>query len=281
MASTFMEVIENQNGYFGEGWQYPLFAIALCALLLLWRRRDMAAVVVYTFIMLIIIYCPVTAFILMKFMGENVYWRMFWLLPLIPVLGVAMTEFLPLVIEVSKRLFAKEDSDKTKRGGIVKVITVLMVLGIYAGLLTGGGNFVYKDGNVTWAKNFEKLPLEVIDVIEALNSDYENSPSGEKKLAAVGTIVPFIRQYDSTITLTYGRSTIQKKDKSGTKGKLYTELTNKKHPDYEFIEKVLKKTDTTYLIVANNMSVSVKEMSKHGYEAIYDNGAYTLLKAAE
>ena len=122
------------------------------------------------------------------------------------------------------------------------------------------------------------LPPEVIDVIEAVNADYEAAPVGEKKLAAVGTIVPFIRQYDATIRLTYGRSTIQKEDKSDKKGRLYEELTNAQSPDYDEIEEILEQTETTYLIIADNMSVRSSKMAEHGYEVIYDNGAYTLMK---
>ncbi len=270
MTEVFTEVIENQTGYFGTGWQYPFFAIALCGLLLLWKRRDAAVVTLYTLIMLVIIYCPITAKVLMAFMGDNVYWRMFWLLPIIPVLGVAMVEFVGLVIKAFDRIF----SGKKWAGAAA----VALVVAIYAGLLYGGGYFVYQDGNVIWAKNPEKLPPEIVDIIEAVNSDYEAAPEGEKKVAAVGTIVPFIRQYDSTILLTYGRSTVQKEDKNGTRGEIYEQLTNELSPDYDRIEKLLKKTDTTYLIIANNMSVDAGEMSGHGYEVIYDNGAYTLMK---
>ena len=273
MTATFYEVIENQNGYFGEGWQYPVFAIALAGLLILWRRRDAAIAALYSVIMLIIIYCPLTAGILMGFMGENVYWRMFWLVPIIPVLGVAMVEFIPMVIKAFCGIFKKDGSDR-----VIRTVAVVFVLAIYGGLLYGGGHFVYRDGNVTMAKNMEKLPPEVIDVIEALNADYEQAPVGEKKVAAVGTIVPFIRQYDSTVLLAYGRSTIQKEDKSGVRGKLYMQLTATEHPGYKKIKKLLDRTDSTYLIIADNGHVSAERMGGFGYETIYDNGAYTLMK---
>ena len=280
MTATFMEVMENQTGYFGEGWQYPIFAIALAALLILWRRRDAAIATLYTVIMLVVIYCPLTADILMRFLGDNVYWRMFWLLPIIPILGVAMVEFIPLTINAFYAM-AKRKADDTghKSGGrFITILAVALVLAIYGGLLYGGGYFVYQDGNVTWAKNLEKLPPEVIDVVDALNVDYEAEPVGEKKLAAVGTIVPFIRQYDSTILLSYGRSTIQKEKKTGAKGQLYLQLTTEEQPDYDLIEELLTKTKATYLIIADNMSVRSVKMSDHGYEVIYDNGAYTLMK---
>ncbi len=274
MSAVFSEIIENQTGYFGEGWQYPLFAIALTGLLLLWRRRDAAAVALYTVIMLFIIYCPVTAKILMGFMEGDVYWRMFWLLPIIPVLAIAMVEFVPLVVSAAVRIFSADGKKKKA----LSFVAVILVFAIYAGLLCGGGRFVYRDGNVTWAKNPEKLPDEVIDIIEAVNADYESAPMGEKRVAAVGTIVPFIRQYDATVLLTYGRSTIQKEDKSGKKGELYEALTNDTSPDYDRIDRLLQKTETTYLIIANNMHVRASEMNARGYETVYDNGAYTLLK---
>ncbi|MCR5098232.1 MAG: hypothetical protein K6B14_04715 [Lachnospiraceae bacterium] len=274
MTAVFSEIIEEQTGYFGEGWQYPIFAIVLVGLLLLWRRRDAAIAALYTVIMMVVIYCPVTAKFLMSFMEGGVYWRMFWLLPIIPVLALGMVEFLPLVVRAAVDLFKADDKKKKP----ISVIAVVLVLAIYAGLLAGGGRFVYQDGNVTWAHNPEKLPEEVIDIIDAVNADYEAAPVGEKRVAAVGTIVPFIRQYDATVLLAYGRSTIQKEDKSGKKAELYEQLTNAENPDYDRIAKLLKKTDTTYLIIADNMHVRASEMNVRGFETVYGNGAYTLLK---
>ncbi len=274
MAEVFSEIIENQTGYFGDGWQYPLFAIALVGLLLLWRRRTAAAVTLYTLIVMVIIYCPLTAKFLMGFMEGDVYWRMFWLLPIIPVLALAMVEFVPLVVSAAHRLFKADE----KKSGLVSVLAVLLVLAIYGCLLFGGGRFVYQDGNVTWASNPEKLPDEVIDIIEAVNADYEAAPMGDKRVAAVGTIVPFIRQYDGTVYLSYGRSTIQKEDKSGKKGQLYEQLTNVTDPDYDLITELLDDTDTTYLIIADNMHVLATEMNERGFDTVYGNGAYTLLK---
>ena len=274
MAEVFSEIIENQTGYFGDGWQYPLFAIALVGLLLLWRRRTAAAVTLYTLIVMVIIYCPLTAKFLMGFMEGDVYWRMFWLLPIIPGLALAMVEFVPLVVSAAHRLFKADE----KKSGLVSVLAVLLVLAIYGCLLFGGGRFVYQDGNVTWASNPEKLPDEVIDIIEAVNADYEAAPMGDKRVAAVGTIVPFIRQYDGTVYLSYGRSTIQKEDKSGKKGQLYEQLTNVTDPDYDLITELLDDTDTTYLIIADNMHVLATEMNERGFDTVYGNGAYTLLK---
>ncbi len=273
MTAVFSEIIEEQIGYFGDGWQYPLFAMALVGLLLLWRRRDAAIAALYTVIMMVIIYCPLTAKFLMNFMEGGVYWRMFWLLPIIPVLALAMVEFVPLVIEAAGRFGSDE-----KKKSVLGIIAVVLVLAIYAGLLVGGGRFVYQDGNVTWAHNLEKLPEEVIDIVDAVNADYEAAPVGEKRVAAVGTIVPFIRQYDATVLLAYGRSAIQKEDKSGKKGELYEQLTNIENPDYDKIRNLLDETDTTYLIIADNMHVRASEMNDRGFETVYGNGAYTLLK---
>ena len=277
MTEVLSEVIEYQSGYFSEGWQYPMFAVSLFGLLVLWQRRTAAKVTLYTVIMLFIIYCPLTAEILLHFMGDGVYWRMFWLLPIIPVTGVFMVEFLPRVVQAAEGLIGGEKSRKA-----VGVVAGIVVIAIYAGLLVGGGHFAYSDGNILRAGNLEKLPPDIVDMCDAINADAAEHPELTKKVASVGNPVPFIRQYDATIGMAYGRQTIWNgrdgDHRNNKKYKLYWELSNEENPDYDKLRDLIDKNGCDYVLILDEGYVTAGGLEEQGFDTVYDNGSYTLLR---
>ena len=270
--AVFDQIIESQNGYFADGWQYPLFFAALVLLPVIYRKKESWIFVVYTLVALAVIYCPFTAKIIMNAVGSDVYYRMFWVLPILYVMGVFIVEMFPVSMETAKKLLPKM-KDKT-----VKILASFFLILIFAGLMYEGGHMVYERGVIGWGHNMEKLPADVIDVCDFINSDYEKDPVGEKRVTAVGTMVQYVRQYDATILQSYGRNTVYKGDHTKGKGRLYRELSSEPDPDYDYIEKMLIKTDSTYLVIADAGFVKASEMESRGFLSIHDNGTYTVLK---
>ena len=147
MSAAFSEVIENQNGYFADGWQYPLFFMALVLLLVLWKKKEAGIFFVFTLVAMAVIYCPVSAWVIMKAVGEDVYYRLFWVLPILYVLAAFMVEMFPLVGKKFNRIIAS-----------------ILLVALFAGLMFFGGHMVYERGVIGRAHNLEKLPPEVLEL---------------------------------------------------------------------------------------------------------------------
>lgn len=76
------------NNYWGDSVFPYLLAIALLYLLIFKRKKKTTRYVLgYVFLALFLFFFPYTAKIIQKCIGENVYWRVLWLVPSTPVIG--------------------------------------------------------------------------------------------------------------------------------------------------------------------------------------------------
>ena len=87
--------IEKLLLYIGDSWQYGLFLAALLYLLFSKEEKKTKRFFVsYTIVFLVVFFCPITAKIIMDYcIGQSVYWRMLWLLPIPLFIAVAGTKF--------------------------------------------------------------------------------------------------------------------------------------------------------------------------------------------
>ncbi len=66
---------------FEGAWLFPLLVTA--ALWILWQEKDLTRKLLLgalPLIFLVLYWCPLTGILFMKILGENVYWRILWLL---------------------------------------------------------------------------------------------------------------------------------------------------------------------------------------------------------
>ena len=82
MASYFNTAADWLRSYAGDGWHVVLFLPALAYILFArCDKRLKRFLAAYTVLFLFLYFCPVTAKIIMDYcIGEEVYWRMLWLL---------------------------------------------------------------------------------------------------------------------------------------------------------------------------------------------------------
>ena len=58
------------------------------------NKKSTKYLIPYTVVVLAVFFCPISAKVIQKCIGSTVYWRVLWLLPVIPLIASAMTEFL-------------------------------------------------------------------------------------------------------------------------------------------------------------------------------------------
>lgn len=173
------------QAYIGTGFYHILYLICL-----IWIMRDSRIdrkwkylFGGYTILFLILYYFPVTARIIASLIGGNVYWRMFWILPI------------PILIAFVASCFT--DGEKVK--GWKRFLCVAAVVVI----LAASGKNLYTNGGFVKAENSQKLMAETVMVCEMLEADRQE---GQIIRAAVpNEMVSELRQYDADIYLPYGR----------------------------------------------------------------------------
>ena len=175
------------QSYIGVGFYHILYLICL-----IWLIRDRRIerkwkyfFVGYTILFLFLYYFPVTAKVIITLIGEDVYWRMFWILP-VPVFVAFMAAWFV-------------DGERTK--GARRVLCVAAV----ALVLVLSGRNLYTNGGFVRAENSQKLMEETIMVCEMLEADRQE---GEIiRVSVPNEMLYELRQYDVDIFLPYGRWT--------------------------------------------------------------------------
>ena len=222
MTEIFQTMLGMFQQYVGDSWHYALFALAL--LYLLFSREEKKTrglfwgyVLAFAFVYL----CPLTAKVIMDYcIGESVYWRMLWLLPIPLVLAYVCT----------KVCFHFKNM-------ILRSVAVILL----AACIVVTGTCVYQPGVTPYvrAANLNKIPPEVVGICDQINADRGD---GAACVTASEELVSFIRQYDASIGLTYGRRRSGKR-----RDIIYGELISGQ-PNFPRLVKYARSLEANYLV---------------------------------
>ncbi len=198
MREIFDVVMSMYDTYNGTGMHMALFFASLLYLICQSMKKDAPKAdadkrylfIGYTMLFFIICFFPVTAKIIMKLLGsgENVYWRMFWLLPAVVVTGYVAVQMLMQMETKVKRYF---------------------LLGLMLVVIAMTGTFVYNDANFDPKQNNYKLPNDTVQICDIINADASANGIETKKLLVSNELLTTIRQYDASILMPYGNEVIK------------------------------------------------------------------------
>lgn len=253
MMTYFYSALEKLRMYNGHGWHLILFLLALGYLCVCRREKEHRKFwVSYTVVFAVIFFCPLTAKIIMDYcIGESVYWRMMWLLPI------------PLVIAyVCARLAGKQKKPPLQ----------IACFALLAALIIAGGKNMYfgEGGRLEKADNINKIPAEVTLICETILQD--GDPQEVKKAVIPDWLTGFIRQYTPQIEMAFGRW--------GGEGKaskrIYKQMTSG-DPDFEVVAENARKLLCAYLVywVTQEQDELLQEM---GYVPIGQVNGYIIYR---
>lgn len=181
---TMGQVTDIYNLYNGKSIYMVLFFCALIFLCLTEENHGKKTILVYSSLfMLFYFFCPITAYVMLKY-DQEIFYRTLWFLPV--SVGIAYAVI---------RLIGREE----------RVIRKLVIGFLACLFIICGGDYSYDNPTFVEAENLYHIPNYVKDVADAI------SPHDSAKW--VDAVVPqemisYIRQYDSTIHLPYGREVL-------------------------------------------------------------------------
>jgi hypothetical protein len=211
--------------YFSNGYIWVCLCFSLIFIILS-RPKKKYSVFIAWYIILIGIIClnPIVAYILTRMGLDGVYWRIFWIMPIGCIIACA---FVKGTYHISKRAIRVE----------VSCICILVLI--------LSGKFVYTSENFQKATNIYKIPDDVIEV-----SDYLEDNS---KIIAPDDILIWIRTYNPTIELLYGRQALffgGRPEQEEVKSLLECEIWNA-----EEIANLAQTCECQYIVVAKVQQV--------------------------
>lgn len=242
---------EAYERYSGKGVIQILMLIGALYIIIYDKKKENRHFGLYIFTMIFIICIPFLAYVFAEhFIGSDVYWRMFWLLPsyiIIPYAAVKISEKMP----------------KKKKKGFVIAILLLII---------AGGSCLYNEDNFAKTENKYRLPNEAIEVCDKMYLGHEG-----KKIRVVVPegIIPYVRQYNPNIRMIYGRELALIK-KSGKKYELMLEI-NSDYPDIEHIADYLSNKKCGY-IVFNKTAQGLEKLWDFGYDYFDETDNYIIYK---
>lgn len=232
--------------YFADGWYFYFMIAAVLYVIIRRHARKKAGFFAYAaIILLILIFNPVVTAIVEKMLEGNVYWRVFWTLPLIPLIAYVVT-----------------DIAWERREWFMRLLACVM----FAGIIMVGGKWIYTQENFTKAENTYKIPDQAAGVCELIMED-----GAEGRAIVHPDLITYLRQYSADVTMLYGRRGYSS-NLTRVMDALQQEVI-----DVEYLEKVAKYYECSYIVVkADALFQSMPEES--GWILLGDTGMYCVYK---
>ncbi len=173
--------------YKNYGGSSMLTLLVMAAVLYLWvteERGEVRALFVYlTAGIIALFFFPFFAWAAMHiFLDSQVYYRLLWLIPMGMIVSYAAARAVSQIETRRKRI----------------IVSILFLL-----FIVRSGSLIYQNPMVTRAENLYHLPGSVISVADVMHVD-----DREVKAVVPSEMLQFIRQYDASIHLAYGREAL-------------------------------------------------------------------------
>lgn len=294
MQNVISDMLSAWKGYWGNGFYPWLLLLTMVYLVLFFRKKEVIRqMLFYVGILLFLFFCPVTAWLIQKCVGGDVYWRVLWLLPTVPLLAYGGTALI-YGSRDSKSPTADEPkeavADEQKKTADVQWQTVtnereaeasrfsvriLLLVLLLAGIVVSGKSLM-DAGFYERVHNFQKVPDEAAQICDLINKQKEE---GEViYLAADDNIAAYVRVYDPSILMPYGRGGKGRTTQAARK--LYTQLTSGM-PVIKKVVKYAKSLECNYLVFPLPSQKKQDYMAMKGYFLIGQVNSYGIFKYVE
>lgn len=249
MGSMWSWVIAQYKGYIGTGMIAGLFLVALVWLFVSEKNRNTRIVFVYMpVVVLFLFFCPLFAKIVNLFTGEEIYYRILWLIPVVPVLAYAAVR---LMLQCAGK----------------KRLVVGAALG---GIIILSGSLVYESPYFSKAENRYHVPEAAVKICDAIEVEGEwvNAAFPEE-------LIPFVRQYSPWINMPYGREMlISRWSVWGFQSELY-DLLKQESLDVKRITELAREQGCDYVVFADGKKLS-ESFESCGFELFGVIGGYAV-----
>lgn len=294
MQNVISDMLSAWKGYWGNGFYPWLLLLAIVYLVLFFRKKEVIRqMLFYVGILLFLFFCPVTAWLIQKCVGGDVYWRVLWLLPTVPLLAYGGTALIygsrdsksptadepkeavadgqKKTADVQWQSVTNEREAEASRFSVRILLLVLLLAGIVV-----SGKSLMDAGFYERVHNFQKVPDEAAQICDLINKQKEE---GEViYLAADDNIAAYVRVYDPSILMPYGRGGKGRTTQAARK--LYTQLTSGM-PVIKKVVKYAKSLECNYLVFPLPSQKKQDYMAIKGYFLIGKVNSYGIFKYVE
>ncbi len=173
------QVVTLFREYMGTGLIIGWFLLSVVYLLLKEKRKHLRILFVYVpVILLCLFFNPLFAKIVYGFVGDEIYYRILWLMPVTVVIAYAAVQLYGNLKGRVRIVFAA-------------ALSVLIVI---------SGSYIYQNQHFHRAENLYHVPQTVADICDAIEVE------GREVMAVFpAELLQYVRQYSPVVCMPYGR----------------------------------------------------------------------------
>lgn len=231
--------------YMGTGLLVILFLAALLYLLVYEKRKPVRILFVYVpTVVLLLFFNPLFFRFFYGVVGEEIYYRICWLLPITVVIAYAVLFILGSLAGRKRVAF------------LVIALAVLMI----------SGKPVYTSERYSVAENPYHVPQQVVDICDAIEVE------GREVMAAFpDEFLVYVRQYTAMVCMPYGRDVLL-----GEYNELRL-LLKQEEIEVERLAQLAKQSGCHYMILPEETKLLGK-MEEYSYEILGEMHGYVIYK---
>lgn len=241
MSSAF----QTFQKYMGTGLIMIWFLLALLYLFLCEKRKPRRILFVYTpVIVLLLFFNPLFARVFYRLVGEEIYFRNCWLLPIIVVIPYS-------VVVICERLKGKAAA------GFATAVLALVFL---------SGRLVYSSPLYSRAENMYHVPDSVVHICDAIQV-----PGREVMAVFPREMLLYVRQYSPVVCMPYGRDVLM-----GAYNPFYLAMESE-IIDLETAVPMARGYQCHYLVFRQGQVFS-EETADYGWEVFLETDGYVVYR---
>lgn len=181
VISITLDIFQNYGG------SSMMTLLVMAAMLYLWiaeEKADVKILFVYVCaaVTALFFFPPFAYVVIHYFLDGQVYYRLLWLIPMGTIVSYGLVRLLSGIETKRKRV-------------VIGVVCALFIM--------QSGSLIYQNDMVTRAENLYHLPQSVLHVADVLHVEGTNV-----RAVVPSEMLQFIRQYDASIELAYGREVL-------------------------------------------------------------------------
>lgn len=234
---------ETFYNYMGSGTVLIWYLAAVLLLFIKEKRRPVRILFLYVpATVLVLFFNPLFARLFERFLGQEIYFRMWWMVPMTPTLAYGAV-----------CLCVRSKGRSLLTAGAAVVLILL------------SGTLVYRNPLFSRAENIHHVPREVVEICDRIKVD------GREVCAAFPEeFLTYVRQYSGVVCMPYGRDAIL----YGWIDDLYQELL-KKEINVERVAALAKERNCHYVIFSEEKNLSDR-MEDYDYRLFGTVGEYLI-----
>lgn len=232
------------------GSYFSLFFIAVLFIYMNKRKEERELFVYPTLTCLAIIIMPITAKVIERCIGSDVYWRVWWLFPIMVVLSYTGVKIVM--------------NQKNRREQWVVLVSLCVIIMV-------SGKSIYSSETMKRPDNIFKLPNDVMGISALIKEDSEDE---EVRIIISNELVEYIRLYNPRIKLLYGREQLRGNEGSELQNIVYEQMSSLE-PDMEILAACAREGECRYIVLLSSVG-DINELADRGFDVLGNAGAYTV-----